>query len=330
MKLYFAPLEGITDSIYRSIHHDCFGGISKYFIPFITSVSGSGLTNREKRSLLENNPPRICCVPQILTKDAQNFIRCAHMLREKGFEEINLNLGCPSGTVTAKGKGAALLRDTANLKAFLGEIFDGADMPRLSVKTRIGYADLNGWEEIYSILAGFPFAEIIVHPRTRSEFYKGAPHTDALEICDFSSVSTVYNGDVFSPRDANCLTARYPNLNTIMCGRGLIANPALAREISTGRRINKQELKAFLDKLLYAYMHDRPEKAVLGRMDEIMSYAAAIFENGRKALKRIRKAKRIDEFSDAIEDMFEVCELKDKPYYDPLAFSVSDSSTPVI
>ncbi|MBR4236730.1 MAG: tRNA-dihydrouridine synthase family protein [Clostridia bacterium] len=329
MTIYFAPLEGITDSIYRSAHHECFTGVSKYFIPFITSVNGSGLTNREKRSLLQFDCD-VFCVPQILTKDAESFVRCTRMLCELGYDEINLNLGCPSGTVTAKGKGSALLRDTDNLKAFLDAVFAAHDLPRVSVKTRIGYTDPGNWPQIYSVLAEYPFTEIIVHPRTRSEFYKGAPYKEALSVCEFENTNIVYNGDVFSPKDAFDIKRVYPDLSAVMCGRGLVANPALAREICAGKALDKAELKRFLTKLLYTYTNDRPEKAVLGRMDEIMSYVAAVFENSRKYLKRLRKSRYTDEFTAALDDLFDECELKSAPYYDPLAFSASASSTPVI
>ena len=110
LPVYFAPLEGVTDAVYRRVHHAHFSGIDKYFIPFISPTQNLVLTPRERNNVSPEVNQGLCVVPQVLTKKADHFLWAAQLLHDMGYEEINLNVGCPSGTVTSKGKGAGMLQ----------------------------------------------------------------------------------------------------------------------------------------------------------------------------------------------------------------------------
>lgn len=321
-------MEGITDGIYRSTHLSMFSGMDKYFIPFISPTHGGGFTNRERKSLLNSEGMLPISVPQILTKDAQNFRETAEMLHGMGFQEVNLNLGCPSGTVTGKGKGAAMLAQPEVLHAFLDELFSHPLPCPVSVKTRLGFSDIGEWPGIVALLEEYPFSEIIVHARTRSEFYRGSAHPEAIALC--TKLPTAYNGDVFTPETAGSVPERYPNVTALMLGRGIIANPNLGTAIRYGKITEKTVLKAFHDTLLLRYLDDRPQDAALGRMREIMSYMSTCFETSRKPFKRILKAKNVREYTDASDELFDCCDLKTVPYFDPSGVSSLGSTTPVI
>ena len=140
MQYYFAPLEGLTDSVFRRIHHKYFPGIDRYYTPFFSPTVHRSLTAREARELPPADTLDVAVVPQVLTKVSEDFIWMSQVCRDRGYGEINLNLGCPSGTVTAKGKGSGMLRDLPALDRFLDEIFAGSVLP-ISVKTRIGFGD---------------------------------------------------------------------------------------------------------------------------------------------------------------------------------------------
>ena len=316
MRLYFAPMEGITDEIYRSIHNRFFPGIDKYYIPFISPTASMGLTNREKRSIARKNEPFIS-IPQVLTKNAENFIATARLLSEIGYEEVNLNMGCPSGTVTAKGKGSALLRDTDALRAFFDAVFDAALPISVSVKTRIGYESTEEWPKIIEILSDYPFAEIIIHSRTRNELYKGEVHNDALMLCNNSQSALIANGDIFSPGAASELMEEYPFVHGLMLGRGIIANPCLAGEITGKEKTEKEKLRAFHDELLKAYVDDRPVNAALGHMSEIMFYMSNLFEDSKKYLKQMQKSRKVGDYTAAADALFELCPLREDPYFLP-------------
>lgn len=328
MNIYFAPLEGITDSIYRNIHSQFFGNIAKYYMPFISPNADMRLTNRERRALSASIGQNYHCVPQVLTKDSLAFVAAADMLAEFGFPEVNLNLGCPSGTVTGKGKGSGMLRDIPALESFLTEIFNKVNGISVSVKSRIGFNSTSEWNGILNVLEKFPFSEITVHPRTRTEFYKGECHSELFDLCDMDRFSYVYNGDINSPADAIEISKRYPSLKAVMCGRGLVANPSLGEVINEGMNASVECLFAFHNALLEAYVQDRPVNATLGHMSEIMFYMSSCFVDSKKWLKKMQKARSIADYSDASSAMFETCELKTEPYFS----SVSDlgSSIPVI
>ena len=329
MRLYFAPLEGITDGIYRCMHSHFFGGISKYFTPFLSPSGGFRIANRERRNLMLDLHEAYTCVPQLLTKDSSIFIVAAKALRDIGYEEVNLNLGCPSGTVTAKGKGSAMLADVQALDCFFSNVFSTRDIPRISVKTRIGFDSAENWPSLWQVFSRYPLSEVIVHPRTRQEFYRGKTHPESLAICRNSPLNVVYNGDLFSPDDFVSVTENLPFLKGVMLGRGLVANPCLSLEIAGKDKITKEKLLSFHDALWEAYCSEMPFKAAHGRILEIMSYMATCLESSGKILKRIRKAKSSGEYLSLAEALFENCELKSKPYFDPLSLS-SGNSTPVI
>ena len=119
MKVYLAPLEGITGWICRNAIKECFGGFDKYFVPFIKPNQKGHFSSREKKDVMSEHNIGMDTVPQILTNNVEDFLRTAEKLREYGYEEVNLNLGCPSRTVVTKGRGAGFLADPDRLDAFL-------------------------------------------------------------------------------------------------------------------------------------------------------------------------------------------------------------------
>ena len=316
MKIYFAPLEGVTDEIYRRVHFECFGGPDKYFIPFISPTQHFTFSSREQKAMSPEENKGIPAIPQILTKNAAHFNEMASRLRDFGYTEVNLNAGCPSGTVTAKGKGSGMLRDKGALRLFLDEVFSNCPLP-VSVKTRIGYESPDEWNELVSIYKDYPFSEIILHMRTREEFYKGRPHIDLVQnAMDAFSCPVVYNGDVFYEEDAQDVLKRFPSLSALMLGRGLIANPALARVLKGGKPATKEELKSFHDRLYRRYLESWPKNAVIGHMCEIMVYMSCMYENPHKILKTLRKTKDLSAYEDAAGRIFTETPLRDEPGFD--------------
>ena len=127
MRFYFAPLEGLTDSVYRRLHHQYFGGVDRYYMPFLSPTMHRTLTGKEDRELPVADSVDFVAIPQVLTKVAEDFLWAAQICRDRGYGEVNLNVGCPSGTVVAKGKGAGMLADSDALDRFLDVIFQNAD-----------------------------------------------------------------------------------------------------------------------------------------------------------------------------------------------------------
>lgn len=318
MKLYFAPLEGITDGLYRRAHCALFGEVDKYFAPFISPSAGFRVTHREKRQLLSDRDSSYAVVPQLLLGRPDALDEILPRLADAGFAEINLNLGCPSGTVTAKGKGAGLLREPDALKRLLDAVFAAPHGLAVSAKTRIGFSNADEWPGLWQIFCAYPFSELIVHARTREEYYRGRTHPDALALCKGAPFPVSYNGDLFSPEDVQNIENGYPALDGVMLGRGIVANPALPRILRGGAALSMAELQRFHDALCDAYAEEMPFKALHGRMCEIMSYVCCCLDGAKKPLKQLRKAQTLSEYRSRADMLFADCALKQQPWFDPL------------
>lgn len=305
LPIEFAPLEGVTDAVFRRTHRAHFPGVSRYFIPFISPTQNLRFTARELSAISPERNAGLFAVPQVLTKDASHFLWAAQALFDMGYGEVNLNAGCPSGTVTAKGKGAGMLADVSALSWFLDEIYAHAPL-KVSIKTRIGVTRPEEFARLLEVYARYPVHELIIHPRTRSEMYRGTPHREVIaDALAQTKLSIVYNGDLFTAADCRALEAMYPGLRALMLGRGLIANPALAREYAGGAPLEKDELRAFTDDLLRAYLSEYPANVALGRMREVMKHIVCCFDQPEKPRKAIRKAAKLAAYEDAVAALFD-------------------------
>ncbi len=320
------------------------------------------MTTREVRDILPENNTGVVLVPQILTNKTEDFLEIAARLASYGYDTVNLNLGCPSGTVTAKKRGAGFLGEPDALDAFLYEIYEKCPL-HISIKTRLGISDLCEWEALLAIYAKYPVQELIVHTRLLQEFYTGVPHPEAYaqalrRLHDSNSkhplsaeIPLCYNGDILSAESLSKAQAKVLScfdspdrcdqsgkydsvIGRVMIGRGLLRNPALARQLrekqphtqttagqAQGSHAAKT-LRAFHDEILDGYREimsgDLP---VLFKMKDLWTYMIMAFvsfdpaqspeilarQNIEKHLKKIRKADRIAEYQIAVDTLFREC-----------------------
>ena len=319
LPVYFAPLEGVTDSAYRRVHRAHFCGIAKYFIPFISPTQTLTLTTRELSNVSPEYNAGVPVVPQVLTKNADHFIWAAQQLYDMGHMEVNLNTGCPSGTVTAKGKGAGMLLHVPELEWFLDDVFSRCPMA-ISIKTRIGYASPEEFERLLALFSRYPLRELIIHPRTREQFYKGTPYRDVYaQALKDTRLPVVYNGDLFTADGCGAFERDYPGTSALMLGRGMLANPALAQQYTGGAPLTRESLRAFHDDLLREYLERYPRNVVVARLREVMKNVACSFENNAKPLKAVRKASNLAQYEDAVNRLFNECEMSAVPQFIPEA-----------
>ena len=295
MTLDFAPMEGITGRDLREVHATCFPGVDRYWLPFLTPAANHCFTPRQRRDLEPGPLGYARLVPQVLTRDPADFLWAAGELGELGYAEVNLNLGCPSGTVVGKGKGAGMLRSPEELDHFLEAVFSAAPIP-VSVKTRIGLEDPAEWERLLPVLARYPIRELCVHPRTRREMYKGRVHFEAFaEAAARLPYPLRYNGNLFTPAAVQRVEAACPGLSGVMIGRGLLADPALIARCRGGSR-DREALIAFHEELAARYLASmHPDGAVLPKFKELWMYLSLLLPEER-AWKRLRKCARWAEF----------------------------------
>ena len=313
MRLYLAPLEGTTGWIYRSAVYECFGGFDKYFVPFIRPNQMGHFSAREKKDILPAHNAGMRTVPQILTNQAEDFLRTAAKLKEYGYEEVNLNLGCPSKTVVTKRRGAGFLAEPERLEVFLDEIFGKCPI-RISVKTRLGMEEPGEFTRLLKLYNKYPMEELIIHPRVQKDFYKNTPRLEMFEIAlEESRNPLCYNGDINSVSDADRLQERFPQTDAIMMGRGVLTDPSLARQIKGGRRADKEELRRFHDLLYSGYCEEMSgDRTILYKMKELWFYLADIFADSKKYAKKIKKAEKCAVYEKIVEEMFRECELKER------------------
>lgn len=310
MTISFAPLEGITGWVYRTAHHAMFPGADAYYTPFLAPTTDSPLTARGRADAAPEHNVGIPLIPQILTNKAENFITTARALQEMGWQEVNLNLGCPSGTVVSKRKGSGFLSQPQQLDEFLDAIFSRLDL-RISVKTRIGVESPDEWPALLEIYSRYPIAQLIVHPRIRRDFYRAPVRMEAFQYAvDHTSLPLCYNGDLNTPADCQKLLAAFPSTEHLMLGRGLVGNPALVRQLRGGPAITKEELLVFHDRLVEEYRAVLSgDHQVLGKMKELWFYMSGLFTNPEKYLKSMRKARSMDAYASAVAALFRDQEL---------------------
>ena len=302
MNLYFAPMEGITGCVYRSTHREVFGGCSAYFAPFITPSDNEKVSKKGLKDVLFENNKGFPLKVQVLTNQSEAFIKFANKIKAHGYNEINLNLGCPSATVVGKGRGAGMLAEPYKLDKFLYEIFSKCDI-KISIKTRIGYEERNEIEDLMNIYNKYPISLLIVHPRTRMEFYKGIADVDAFKYAYSVSKNNIcYNGDVCSKEDFQVIKNQFPDAEGVMIGRGALKNPALFREISGGPLLKTDELITFSEKLTENYLEFLgSETFTLHKLKEVCYYMLLNFPEEKKISKAVKKANKLTEFTAAIE-----------------------------
>lgn len=306
MRAYAAPMEGLTGVVFRAVHRRFFPGVDKYFMPFLSPNQGHAMTKRDLRELLPPGGREPDAVPQLLTRSAEDFLWAAGELRAMGFPEVNLNLGCPSGTVTAKGKGSGLLRSPEELERLLDEIFSRAPLP-VSIKTRVGFGGEEEFGRLLELFGRYPVAELAVHPRVRADFYRGGVRLSAFQLAvETCRLPLCYSGDLATPEDLRAFAGRFPGVGAVMVGRGLAGDPALIRRWRGGPGADRETLRAYHDALYagYAAAFESRRNATL-RMKEHWFYLIHLFEEGERHLKRLRKSKTPAEYEAAAGDIFQ-------------------------
>ena len=293
MRYYYAPMEGLTDSIYRRLHHKYFGGIDRYYMPFISPTIHRTLTHKENRELPMADSVDFCAIPQILTKIPEDFLWAAQVCADRGYQEVNLNVGCPSGTVVSKGKGSGMLRSPAELDAFLEAIFKDSPLP-ISVKTRLGLENPEDFVSLLEVFNRYPIKELTIHPRVRKDFYKEPVREEWFRYAYENSKNPLcYNGNIMTRDQADSVSVQYSGVDAVMIGRALIADPGMLCGGTTTKA-----LEGFLAELTEEYIREfGSARNAMFRLKENWGFLRHRFENSDKLWKQLRKTTDIHEYN---------------------------------
>ena len=296
MTIYFAPMEGITDGILRQTHHRIFGGIDVYCLPFHKLTQSLSLLTREERDISPEENEGLNVLPQALTRDPEQLSAWLYYVSECGYSCADLNIGCPSPTVTKRGRGSGLLQDPGYLRVFLDRVFSNTLPVSLSVKTRIGYESTEEWPGLAELLADYPFAHVTIHTRTTREQYTGPVHPEAFELALQKGIPhPVYNGDLRTTEDVREFANRFPAAEAVMIGRGLLADPALARRIRGGKEASRDELRTWYTALYEGWLNRFDRTIALGRVKKLMEWPAG------EDIRRKRLLRRADNIESCID-----------------------------
>ena len=275
-------------------------------MPFISPTIHRQLTHKEDRELPAADSVDFSAVPQILTKVPEDFLWAAQICADRGYDEVNLNVGCPSGTVVSKGKGAGMLRDAGELDRFLESIFRDCPLP-ISVKTRLGLEHPEDFTGILEVLNRYPIRELTVHPRVRKDFYKEPVRVEWFRYAaEHSRNPLCYNGNLFSRAECDAVAERYPGVEAVMVGRALIGDPGMFTPGGT----TPEALKAFHDELMEEYIVAfGSARNAMFRLKENWHFLYLRFDGSEKLWKRLRKTTDIAEFRSITGEIFETLPL---------------------
>ncbi|MBR9987580.1 MAG: tRNA-dihydrouridine synthase family protein [Desulfosarcina sp.] len=306
--LILAPLRGFTDVVFRSAFKRHFEGVDEAVAPFVTSIKGRSIKPSHLRDLAPADNRVLPVVPQILSNNPDEFICLANALFDLGYREINWNLGCPFPMVAKKMRGSGLLPHPDVIDRMLDKTLRGFS-GNLSIKTRLGRFSGDEMDHLIPVFNRYPLSRVIVHPRTGVQMYAGKVDLKAFDVC-LTRIShpVVYNGDINDLDMFHVLESRFPSSSGWMLGRGLIANPFLPEMIQSGTRLighGNARFAKFHDDLVVGYCRRFSGPGhVLDRMKGFWRYFAADFPDGRRIVKRIRKADSLDRYRQAVTAVF--------------------------
>ena len=306
VKYYMAPLESVTTWIYRQAHAKIYGRLDKYFIPFLEPHEKRDFKTRELQEILPEHNENIYAVPQILTNRSEGFINLAKALKYWGYEEVNLNLGCPSKTVVTKGKGSGFLAKPEELERFLAEIFDAlSGEVKISVKTRIGKEDPEEFPALLELFNKYPMEELIIHPRVQKDGYGNVPRLELYELAEKQSLNPLcYNGDLYTREQIRNFAERFPGTERLMFGRGFLRDPGLLYNEGKDSKDIFEKFWAFHDLVYEGYQErNMGDRNVLFKMKELWSYQVYQFSEPERLFKTFKKVQDCNEYEQMIRNL---------------------------
>lgn len=306
VKYYMAPLESVTTWIYRQAHAKIYGRLDKYFIPFLEPHEKRDFKTRELQEILPEHNKNIYAVPQILTNRSEGFIKLAKALKDWGYEEINLNLGCPSKTVVTKGKGSGFLAKPEELERFLTEIFDAlSGEVKISVKTRIGKEDPEEFPALLELFNKYSMEELIIHPRVQKDGYGNVPRLELYELAEKQSLNPLcYNGDLYTREQIRNFAERFPGTERLMFGRGFLRDPGLLYNEGKDSKDIFEKFWAFHDLVYEGYQErNMGDRNVLFKMKELWSYQVYQFSEPERLFKTFKKVQDCNEYEQMIRNL---------------------------
>ncbi|MGL5957477.1 MAG: tRNA-dihydrouridine synthase family protein [Phocaeicola sp.] len=306
MEIYAAPLQGFTEITWRNAHHQLFGGVDTYYTPFIRIEKGA-FRNKDLREIDPTLNQVAHLVPQVIASTADELHRLITLVQEKGYREVDINMGCPFPLITGRQKGAGILPFPHAVTSLMEALRDYPDI-QFSVKMRLGFQEASEWREIVPILNETPLKQVAMHPRLGKQQYKGV--VDMNEFAAFYEACThplVYNGDIQTLSQMQQLALDFPRLKGLMLGRGLLARPSLAAEFKSGEQLTDEKVEKMFYELHEAMLvhyekNLQGETQQLSKLKSFWEYCPATLHPKKK--KAVLKSTRLASYKEAVHALF--------------------------
>jgi tRNA-dihydrouridine synthase C len=279
--------------------------MDKYFTPFIVPHKDKKFSTREMKELSPEHNQGLHVVPQLLTNNVEDFMKTSKDIRNMGYDEINLNFGCPSKFVHRSNGGAALLKTPKLMGEVIKQVRDAlpSEIP-LSAKIRLGWDNENEADEIFEECVNAGASRIVIHARTKKDGY--LPNTVKWETiaklkANSSFKDVVANGDIIDKESAQSCQ-KISQCNDLMVGRFAIATPNLERVIRTeDEKLSVNEIGELLLKYIGSLKGNINEHYLKARTKQFFGYIRLSYKELADVFKMICQAQTILEIENILD-----------------------------
>lgn len=305
MKIWLAPLHGITNYMFRNSLYRHFGGIDYCVTPFLPVQEMAKLNVKNWKDIWPKNNTAVPAIPQLMGNKPSHFVDTMRAVHDEyGYDAFNWNIGCPVAQVVRRRRGCGIMPDPDTVEEVARTVTSQTPY-RFSVKMRLGLKDPAEGLRILERLDDYPLDFIVIHPRLGEQMYDGVPDLEQMDIFyRHTRHRIIYSGDLFSAQDYERLQNRYPGIEDWMLGRGLLQNPFLAEQLKgedTGDR--RQRFSKYYQKWTQEMLDAVKEKSTLAKLKELWHYYACLFQLPSDALQQLLRINDFDAFYDRTLDI---------------------------
>lgn len=305
MQLALAPLQTYTDFHFRNAIHTVYGGIDKFYAPYLKLNNDGSIKSTPKIDILPENNPHTNIIPQVMACNSEEFFKMANYISDLGYSELNWNMGCPYPMVTRKSMGAGILNKPEDLFRMLDSIFSKLHL-KLGLKMRMGMDDTSEILRLLPRLNDYPLSEIIIHARNAKQLYTGKCDIEQFKNCvTLSNHKLVYNGDIVDLETFQYVQKELPSISNWFIGRGALMNPMIFKEIKENCLFDELDYNFKIIQLSESLVeslsqHQKDKGFALTKMKSYWEYLSIGMTGGKNCYRKLKKMNTIEEFMNFI------------------------------